>query len=154
MDGIQLKPQEAFQGENVFAWPRVTPCVGHASAGVPLVRLSEVDFVLVIRMRSRGNKKFSGIRTQTQIVDSATDKFRSDSGDSGLRCRTRFGHCGRGGEGLEGNRYPLWKGPEHTLRSQCFGNVSARAVQGLYKGSRAVQGLYKVWTRELILTLF
>ena len=76
LDGIQLKPQEAFQGENVFAWPRVTPCVGHASAGVPLVRLSEVDFVLVIRKRSRRNKNFSGIRTQTKIVDIATDNTR------------------------------------------------------------------------------
>ena len=90
---MHLKTQDAFQGENVFAWPRVAPFVGLASAGVPLVRLSEVDFVLVMRMRSRWNKKLSGIRMQTQIVCIATDQFLADSGDSGVRGRARPCHC-------------------------------------------------------------
>ena len=49
---IHLKTKDAFHGENVFAWPSVAPFVGLASAGVPLIRLSKVDYVLVMRMRS------------------------------------------------------------------------------------------------------
>ncbi len=57
------------------------------------VRLSEVDFVLVMRMRSRWNKKLSGIRMQTQIVCIGTDQFLTDSGDSGVQGRARPCHC-------------------------------------------------------------